>query len=307
MMLTRRQLVAAGAWASAGLSMTLGGLSAGAAPSSLITKNIPGTRERLPVIGLGTNRWVAAGDKNVIDQLRDTLVTFRELGGRVIDTAPSYQSSEKALGQLIAQLGIGDAFFLATKVDQEDKAAGIARMQDSLRKLNTERADLMQIHSMLGVDQQIGTLLDWKQQGRIRYIGVTTARTSQFAEIEQVMNTLAIDFIQINYSLSDRAAEERLLPLAIDKGIAVMVNRPFAHSNLFKDVSNQPVPDWAIEMGCSSWAQFFLKYVVSHPAVICAIPGTTKSAHVRDNMLAAHGELPDATFRMRQEQWFANL
>lgn len=305
MMLTRRQLALAAAGAS--LSAALGPLSAVAAPSSLLTKNIPGTDERLPVIGLGTNRWVAAGNKSVIDQLRNALVIFRKLGGRVIDTAPSYQSSEKALGQLIAQLGIRDAFFLATKVDREDKAAGIARMQDSLRKLNTERADLMQIHSMLGVDQQIGTLLDWKQQGLIRYVGVTTARTSQFAEIEQVMNTRPIDFVQINYSLSDRAAEERLLPLAIDKGIAVMINRPFASSNLFKDVRNQPVPDWAIELGCSSWPQFFLKYVVSHPAVTCAIPGTTNPAHVRDNMLAAHGELPDARFRSRQEQWFASL
>jgi len=307
MMLTRRQLLVAGAGAGIVLGAGPDTLAADSIPSSLITKTIRGTNERLPLIGLGTNRWVAAGDKSVIDELRSALAVFRELGGRVIDTAPSYQSSEKALGRLIAELGMRDAFFLATKVDREEKEAGIARMQDSLRKLNSERADLMQIHSMMGVDQQIGTLIDWKGQGLIRYIGITTARTSQFAEIEQVMKTFPIDFIQINYSLSDRTAEERLLPLAIDRNISVMVNRPLAYSNLFKDVRGETLPDWAIQRGYSSWAEFFLKYVVSHPAVTCAIPGTTRTEHVRDNMLAAHGELPDAAFRRLQEQWFEKL
>jgi diketogulonate reductase-like aldo/keto reductase len=310
MKVTRRQVIAASASAGAymGLGMSLIAEGSEPAPSStIINKPIPGSGEMLPVIGLGTNRWVAAGNKSAIAELRATLGAFNEMGGRVIDTAPSYRSSEKALGQLIAELGIRDAFFLATKVDRNQKEEGLARMLDSLDKLGTSTVDLMQIHNLRGAEAQIETMLSWQQEGRIRYIGITTSSTSQFADMELLMKTMPLDFIQLNYSLRDRDAEERLLPLALEKGIAVMVNRPFSHGRLFDAFNKAALPEWATDIDCVSWAQFFLKYVVSHPAVTCTIPGTTKEIHVRDNMGANYGRLPDKTIRRQQEALFASL
>lgn len=312
MKLTRRQLIAASAGAGAYLGLGIRAFAQYFEPlpdsaSKLITKAIPGSGEMLPVIGLGTNRWVAAGNKSAIDELRATLQTFNAMGGRVIDTAPSYRSSEKALGQLIGELGMRDAFFLATKVDRNRKKKGLARMQDSLAKLGTDSVDLMQIHNLRGAETQIENLLDWKQEGRIRYIGITTSSTSQFADMELLMKTKPVDFIQLNYSLKERAAEERLLPLALEKGIAVMVNRPFARGRLFEAFEDKALPAWAADIDCSSWGQFFLKYVVSHPAVTCTIPGTTKEPHVRDNMGANFGRLPGTVMRLQQEALFASL
>lgn len=307
MRLTRRQVIAASAGAGTFLGRGIGAFAETIElDQQLVTRAIPGSGERLPVIGLGTNRWVAAGSVSAIHELRDTLVTFSDLGGRVIDTAPSYRSSEKALGQLLLQLGIRDAFFLATKVDQATEDAGVTRMQDSLNKLGTSTVDLMQIHNLIGAEAQIETLLDWKEKGLIRYVGITTSNKDQFAEMELLMTTMPLDFVQLNYSLSDRQAEERLLPLAAEKKMAVMVNRPFAHGHLFKTFAGQALPEWSIEFDCTSWAQFFLKYVVSNPVVTCAIPGTTNEQHVRDNMAAAFGRLPDAALRKRQEKLFAS-
>jgi aryl-alcohol dehydrogenase-like predicted oxidoreductase len=311
MKLTRRQVIAAGASTGAYLGLGLRALAQdiGLPPTASlpITKAIPRTGELLPVIGLGTNRWVAAGNKSAIAELRATLQAFNELGGRVIDTAPSYRSSEKALGQLISELGMRDAFFLATKVDRNKQKEGLARMQDSLDKLETDSVDLMQIHNLRGAEAQIENLLTWQEEGRIRYIGVTTSSTSQFADMELLMKTMPLDFIQLNYSLKDRAAEERLLPLALEKGIAVMVNRPFSRGRLFDAFKKETLPVWASDIDCSSWAQFFLKYVVSHPAVTCTIPGTTKELHVRNNMGANFGRLPDTVMRLQQEALFASL
>jgi len=312
MKLTRRQLIVASAGAGAYLGLGIRAFAQFYEPlpdssRKLITKAIPGSGELLPVIGLGTNRWVAAGNKSAIDELRATLQTFNAMGGRVIDTAPSYRSSEKALGQLIGELGMRDAFFLATKVDRNRKKKGLERMQDSLAKLGTDSVDLMQIHNLRGAETQIENLLDWKQEGRIRYIGITTSSTSQFADMELLMKTKPVDFIQLNYSLKERAAEERLLPLALEKGIAVMVNRPFARGRLFEAFKDKTLPSWAADIDCHSWGQFFLKYVVSHPAVTCTIPGTTKEPHVRDNMGANFGRLPDTVMRLQQEALFASL
>jgi aryl-alcohol dehydrogenase-like predicted oxidoreductase len=312
MKLTRRQIIAASASAAAytGLGLSMAARAGEAISSSsglLISKPIPRSGEMLPVIGLGTNRWVAAGNKSAINDLRATLRAFTEMGGRVIDTAPSYRSSEKALGQLIAELGMRDAFFLATKVDRNKKEEGLTRMLDSLDKLGTSSVDLMQIHNLRGAEAQIETLRSWQQEGRIRYIGITTSSTSQFADMELLMKTMPVDFVQLNYSLKDRAAEERLLPIALEMGIAVMVNRPFSHGRLFETFKKADLPEWATDIDCSSWAQFFLKYVVSHPAVTCTIPGTTKEIHVRDNMGANYGRLPDKTMRRQQEALFASL
>ena len=306
MKLTRRQVIAAGA--SAGAYMAIGASNALAKEQrTVISKIIPATGEALPVIGIGTNRWVAAGLASEMQGLRDTLQIFKDMGGRVIDTAPVYRTSEKALGQIIRQLGLDDAFFLATKVDKTEKAAGIKRMEASLEKLHRKSMDLMQIHNMRGAEAQLETLLEWRETGRIRYIGITTSRTDQHAEMEALMNSKPLDFVQVNYSLRDRAAENRLLPLALEKGIAVLANRPFAHGRLFKDVGGATPPSWAAEFDCDTWAQFFLKYVVAHPAVTCAIPGMTKLVHATDNMGANFGRLPDAQLRARQEQVLASI
>lgn len=306
MQLTRRQVIATGAGAGACLGLGLG--SAWSAPDAqLITKRIPSSGEALPVIGIGTNRWVSAGPASEIDGLRATLRVFRDMGGRVIDTAPSYRTSEKALGQMIGELGLDNAFFLATKVDREVQAEGIARMESSLNTLNRASMDLMQIHNMRGAAAQLDTLLKWRETGRLRYIGITTSRTSQHAEMEALMRSMPLDFVQVNYSLSDRAAEERILPLAGERNMAVLANRPMEHGRLFKAVQNSRLPEWSAEFDCKSWGQFFLKYVVSHPTVTCAIPGMTKLAHARDNMGANFGRLPDAELRAKQEAWFASI
>jgi len=305
MKLNRRELIAISAGAGAYLGLGLRYAQAG--PTELITKAIPGSRELLPVIGIGTNRWVVDGDPEEMAALRATLSAFHAEGGRVIDTAPAYRTSEQALGKLIAELNFKDAFFLATKVDRAGAQEGVARMQDSLQKLDRTQLDLMQVHNLKDADTQLQQMLEWKEQSLLRYVGITTSRNDQFAEMERLMNSFPLDFIQVNYSLGDREAEERVLPTAQDKNIAVLVNRPFGKGKLFKAVANETLPEWSAEFDSTSWAQFLLKYVVSHPAVTCAIPGMTKASHVTDNMGAAHGALASAASRQQQEGWFALL
>jgi aryl-alcohol dehydrogenase-like predicted oxidoreductase len=305
MKLNRRELITAGASTGACLGLGLG--TSFADSGNLITRAIPRGNENLPVIGIGTNRWVASGTAAEIDALRSTLRTFNELGGRVIDTAPVYRTSEKALGVLIRELNIRDAFFLATKVDRAGTEEGIARMQDSLEKLGTEQMDLMQVHNMRDADNQLKTMFDWKDKGVLRYVGITTSRVDQFAEMERLMLAFPLDFIQVNYSLGEKQAAERVLPTAAERETAVLVNRPFGRGRLFKKVADVSLPGWAADFDCSSWAQFMLKYIVSHPAVTCAIPGMTKAKHVADNMGAGRGALPDVALRARQEALFASL
>jgi aryl-alcohol dehydrogenase-like predicted oxidoreductase len=305
-MLTRRELLAA----SAGSGICLGlGLSpaAQAVTGQQILKPIPATGELLPVIGLGTNRWVADGDEATMISLGATLMNFSNLGGRVIDTAPAYRSSESALGKLISDLDIRNAFFLATKVDREDSVDGVMRMEESKKNLRTEQLDLMQVHNLRGADTQLRSMLIWKASERIRYIGITTSRTDQFAEMERLMERYPLDFVQLNYSIVGREAEQRLLPLAQEKKIGVMVNLPFHRGRLFEAVKNKQLPAWSAEFDCTSWAQFFLKYVVSHPAVTCTIPGMTKPEHAADNMGACYGRLPDESQRKRMAAMFKTV
>jgi len=305
-MLTRRQLLAASAGTGALYGTGLNALAQGipTAPGELILKPIPSTGELLPVIGLGTNKWVADGNEETMIQLGSTLIKFTNSGGRVIDTAPSYRSSENILGKLISENDIRNAFFLATKVDQEDKIDGLMRMEKSRENLGAEQIDLMQVHNLRGAEEQLKNMLIWKSTGRLRYIGLTTSRTEQYAEMEQLMNKFTIDFIQVNYSVIAREAEKRILPLAQEKKIGVMVNLPFQRGRLFKAVADTPLPEWCAEFDCASWAQFFLKFVVSHPAVTCVIPGMTKPEHAVDNMQACYGRLPDATQRARMAKIF---
>jgi aryl-alcohol dehydrogenase-like predicted oxidoreductase len=291
----------------AGGAIALGGGSSIAGTDSVIRKAIPSSGEKIPIVGLGTNRYGVDTSDEARKPLRAALNRFRELGGTVIDTAPSYRTSESVLGDLIADLGIRDDLFVATKADQSTSEAVSGQMQESLGKLKTSSFDLMQVHNLQGWQESLAVMREWKAEGRIRYIGITTSNTRQYTDFETVMRQEDLDFVQLNYSLEQREAAERLLPLAADRGMAVMVNRGFGGGRIFDAVGDRPVPDWAGEFDCSSWAQFLLKYALSHPAATVAIPGMTKTKHVEDNMLAARGRLPNAEERRRMESFYDAL
>jgi diketogulonate reductase-like aldo/keto reductase len=268
------------------------GLGAGG-KSPMLTRPIPSTKEQLPVIGLGTWQTFDVGTSDSARApLRDVLAEFVSLGGRVVDSSPMYGRSEEVLGDLSA----GRTLFVATKVWTRGRAAGIAQMEDSERKLRA-KVDLMQVHNLVDVDTHLTTLREWKKAGRIRYIGITHYTSSAYGDLERAIAKGGIDFVQLNYSLAEREAERRLLPYAAERGVAVLVNRPLGAGSLFRDVRNKPLPGFAAELGCASWAELFLKFVVSHPAVTCAIPATSKVAHLRENMRAGRGVMPDARMR----------
>lgn len=290
-----------------GIAATLAFGTGRAEAGEIIRKAIPSTGEKIPVVGLGTNRYGVGGSAEARAPLRAALQRFTELGGTVIDTAPAYRDSEVVLGDLIADLGTRSKLFLATKVDRDTRTASDARMRESLARLKAETIDLMQVHNLHGWRETLPLLRDWKRAGRIRYLGVTTSRSSQYAELERIMRAEDLDFVQLDYSLEQREAAVRLLPLAADRGMAVMVNRALGGGRLFGTVGNRPLPDWAQEFDCTTWAQFLLKYAVSHPAVTVAIPGMTKVYHVDDDLAAAYGRLPDADERERMEAFFDDL
>jgi len=301
MTLTRRDLLKLGAGAAA--SALAGGAQATAA---LVSRAIPSSGERVPVVGIGTNRY-RTGSEVDIAPLRETLKTFAAAGGKLIDTAPMYGSSEVVLGQLIADLGIRKQLFLATKVYSSGRQAGIEEMNDSFRRLQTDRIDLIQVHNLSDTATQLATMREGKRAGRYRYVGVTTSRDAQYDEMEDVLRKEKLDFVQVDYSIDNRTAAERILPLALERGAGVLVNLPFGRARLFSAVRGKPLPAWAAEFDCTSWAQFFLKYVVGHPAVTVAIPGTRKPEHVVDNLGAARGRLPDQAMRRKMEQFFEAL
>jgi aryl-alcohol dehydrogenase-like predicted oxidoreductase len=274
--------------------------NAKAESSAMLTRAIPSTGEKLPVIGLGT--WQAFDVDLTSDnrrQLGDVLSLFVKLGGRVIDTSPMYGRAEDVIGELTAALGIQDKIFLATKVWTRGRENGIKSMEHSMTLLRAKRIDLMQVHNLVDVQTQLATLREWRAQGRIRYLGVTHYEAGAFADVERIMRSEKLDFVQINYSLMEREAEERVLPLAQERGIAVIVNRPFGGGDLFNRTRSKPLPDWAVEFDCHSWPQFFLKWIVTNPAVTCAIPATNKPRHLEDNIMAGIGQLPDAKMRQR--------
>ena len=266
----------------------------------MLTRTIPSSGEKLPVIGLGT--WQAFDVDLTSDnrrQLGDVLSLFVKLGGRVIDTSPMYGHAEEVIGELTAALGIQDKLFLATKVWTRGRKNGIKSMERSMALLRAKRIDLMQVHNLVDVQTQLATLREWKSQGRIRYLGITHYEAGAFADVEKIMRSEKLDFVQINYSLMEREAEERLLPLAQERGVAVIVNRPFGGGDLFSRTRAKPLPDWAAEFDCHSWAQFFLKWIVANPGVTCAIPATNKPPHLEDNMMGGIGRLPDSKMRQR--------
>jgi diketogulonate reductase-like aldo/keto reductase len=264
------------------------------------TRSIPSSKESLPVIGLGTWQTFDVGSSATErDPLEAVLREFVALGGRVVDSSPMYGRSEQVAGDLMSKLGLREKLFVATKVWTSGRQAGITQMEDSERKLQAKPLDLLQVHNLVDVDTHLATLRDWKAAGRVRYVGVTHYTASQHAAVERMIASQPLDFVQINYSVGERDAEKRLLPLARDRGVAVLVNRPFVGGDLLRRLAAKPLPAWAAEIECTSWSQLLLKFVVSHPAVTCAIPATSKVEHLRDNMKAGVGRMPDEAMRAR--------
>jgi diketogulonate reductase-like aldo/keto reductase len=274
----------------------------------MLTRTIPGSGEALPLIGLGTYRTFDAG-ASVAKRtaLAEVLKTLVACGGRMVDSSPMYGRAEGVVGDLQAQLGLRPRLFLATKVWTSGHDAGIRQMQRSLQSMQTGTMDLMQIHNLVDVHTHTATLEKWKQQGKIRYLGITHYHEGAYGELERLIATRRYDFVQLNYCMAERTAERRLLPLAHETGVAVIVNRPLAQAGLFSRVRGKALPPWAAEFDCSSWSQFFLKYVVSHPAVTCAIPATSEPAHMLSNAMAGDGRLPDEPMRARMVRHFESV
>lgn len=265
----------------------------------MITRQIPSSGELLPVIGLGTYRvFDVASSKEAIAASKRIVDTLTGEGGSVIDTSPMYNRSEKVIGDIISAGSPRDAMFVATKVWTDGRDAGVAQMQRSAELMSTDVIDLMQVHNLRDTDVHMNTIREWQESGRIRYSGLTHYTAGALGALEAAMKRYKPQFIQINYSLGERDAEQRVLPLAQDMGIAVLINRPFEGGRLFSAVSTKSVPDWA-KAFASSWGQFFLKFIISYPAVNCAIPATSKPHHMADNLEAGFGLLPDTATRQR--------
>ncbi len=268
----------------------------------LITKVIPSSGERIPAIGIGTDSF----REDLQEEIRAELQRMSQLGGSLIDTAAAYGDSEDLIGDALVSLNMRDKMFLATKLvgSNVGGAAGAVSFDRSLERLKTRRVDLLQVHNLNGVAQLLPLMQQWKKAGAIRYIGVTTSRTSQHAELIDVMRSTPLDFIQVDYSIADRDAAETILPLAQERKFAVLVNLPFGRSSLFQQASGRALPPWAANIDVTSWAQYFLKYVIAHPAVTCAIPGSTKLSHLVDNQGAGRGRLPDPAMRRKMEEYW---
>lgn len=273
----------------------------------MLTRVIPSTQEPLPVIGLGTWQTFDARSQAAYPPLRQTLETLHTGGGTVIDSSPMYGRAEEVVGELTAQLPARDAFFYATKVWTQGREAGIRQMEASLRKLRRPRLDLLQIHNLVDWKTHLPTLREWKAAGKVRYIGITHYTDTLHPELERVLTNEPIDFVQFNYSILDRHAEKRLLPAAAAHGVATLINRPFTEGSLLGRVRHKPLPAWAAELGISSWPQFLLKFILSHPAVTCIIPGTSSPEHLSDNLAAGEGPLPDEATREQMAAFVQTL
>jgi aryl-alcohol dehydrogenase-like predicted oxidoreductase len=303
---SRRAFLEAGVLAGLGTLLTNPSAAAESEASlPLITKVIPSSGERIPAIGIGTDSF----REDLLNEIRAELQRMSELGGSVIDTAAAYGDSEALIGDALVSLNSRDKMFLATKLvgsgsNSSAGTSGAASFDRSLERLKTRRVDLLQVHNLNGVAQLIPLMQRWKKDGAIRYIGVTTSRMSQHAELVDVMRHHPLDFIQVDYSIADRDAAETILPLALERKLAVLVNLPFGRSSLFQQASGRALPPWAADIDVASWAQYFLKYVIAHPAVTCAIPGSTKLSHLVDNQGAGRGRLPDLAMRRKMEQYW---
>ncbi len=280
-------------------------LASAAEQAVMATRKVPSSGESLPVLGMGSSNTFDVGE-DAADRapLREVLRAFAAGGGRVVDTSPMYGRAESVLGDLITELGLRPALWLATKVWTRGREAGVQQIAESMRRLRTERLDLLQIHNLLDWRSHVPTLRELQATGKLRQAGITHYRADAHADLEQVLREERFDWVQVNYSLAEREAEARLLPYCREHGIAVMVNRPFADGAMFEHARGKPLPSWAGEVGCASWGQFFLRYVLSNPAVTCAIPATSKARHMQDNLGGGSAPLPDATQRERMAKYW---
>jgi aryl-alcohol dehydrogenase-like predicted oxidoreductase len=308
--MSRRTAIKSGV--AAGLAMSTASWAAWAAETASlpqITKAIPSSGEKLPVIGLGTNQYSVTGSEEIAAR-REVLKHFPELGAKVIDTARGYGEAEVVIGNLLKELGNRDKMFLATKTQIRGQVLpGDGELEAALKRLQTNKLDLMQIHNFNGIEELFPRLQEWKKAGKVRYIGVTTSTDDQYPQIKDALNKLPLDFIQVDYSIDNRGAGDEILPLAQEKGVGVLINVPLGgrRGNVLSRVANKPLPDWAAEIDVTSWAQLFLKYNISHPAVTAVIPGTTKLTHLQDNQRAGRGRLPTAAQRKKIEELWATV
>lgn len=304
----RRDILRTGLVVGAGFTLLRAALASTSASTQLplITRAIPATGERLPVVGLGTDSF----ELEMRAAIQAEIQRLQQLGGTVIDTAPGYGKatgdSETLIGDALATLGIRDHMFIATKITTTGREAGQSSFERSLKLLRTERVDLLQVHSV--ADKQVDPIMplmqQWKKAGKVRYLGISTSDTDEHAQMREKMHQYPLDFIQVNYSLADRDADKSILPLAIERHMAVLINIPFGGGDVIRAALQRKLPNWATDIGVTSWPQFLLKYVISHPAVTCAIPGSTKVQHLEDNQRAARGQLPDGAMRRRMEQFW---
>ena len=279
-----------------------------ASTQNKILKKIPSSGEMIPVIGFGTSRtFDALGDDELMLQLKVVLQHFFNENGVFVDSSPMYGTAQAVIGKLLKQIKGAENLFSATKVWTYGKEEGIEQMEESRKLWGNKQFDLMQIHNLRDWEVHYETLKKMKEEGKIRYIGVTTSHGRFHDELEVLLETLPFDFVQLSYNIANRDVEERLLPIALDKGIAVIANRPYQRGDLFRKVRGKALPKWASDIDVNSWGQFFLKFVVSHPAVTCAIPATSKVKHLLDNMLAQVGQLPDAKIRKNMIYYFQSL
>ncbi|MFT4102946.1 MAG: aldo/keto reductase [Burkholderiaceae bacterium] len=297
-----------GAGAAAMLAAPWWAPAASAALQPVATKRIMASGELIPTVGIGTaRRYAGARDEQQLAPLREALRIFVREGGKVVDTAPSYGDAESVLGLLIEQTGLRDSLFLATKVSASGRQDGVAQIEQSFKNLRTDRLDLVAVHNLRDVATQLQVLREFKGKGLVRYIGLTTSSTSQHEEMVRLIRGESIDFVQVDYAIDHREAEKNVLRAAVEQNVAVMVNLPFGRGRVFEAVRDRPLPDWAAELDIRSWAQFFLKYLISHKAVTCVIPGTSTAAHALDNTGAMRGRLPDPFQRERMAALIARL
>ena len=301
----RRFLQSTGA---ASLMLGLAPARVGAMEPAVIKKTIPSSGEQLSVIGLGTSRTFEVDSSNAAQSpLVAVMQAFFDKGGQLIDSSPMYGSAEAVTGALLQTVTNKSGLFTATKVWTNGKNEGIRQMQQSMQRLGVDQIDLMQIHNLRDWQTHIETLQDWKAQGKIRYLGITTSHGRYHGELETILQQQPLDFVQFSYNIEDRSVEQRLLPLAREHGIATLINRPYQRGSLFRQVRGKPLPGWAADIDCASWGQFFLKFIAAHPAVTCIIPATSKLKHMVDNMGAGYGRLPDESTRQRMVKYMESI
>lgn len=308
MQYTRRDLLKLLTGAAIGVGFSSHGLASQSSMKTLITRKIPGSGESLPVVGMGTWQTFDVGSTaNARADVKEVLKEFVALGGKLIDSSPMYGNSEEVVGDLAADLNVQSSLFMATKVWTTGESAGIRQMENSMKLLRSKPIDLMQVHNLVDYATHYKTLMRWKAENKIRYIGITHYTTGSYANLASIIKRDSIDFVQFNYSIITREAESYLLPLAAEKKVGVIINRPFESGGLFSKLKGKALPTWASEFDCTSWGQFMLKYIIAHPAVTCVIPATSKVHHLKDNMNAGYGSLPDENTRKKMVKFFESI